>query len=145
MPRSIGVGLLGLGVVGGGVARILLERASTYEERVGMPLVLRRVLVREPEKARAIELPPDLLVNDPRQVLDDDSINIVVEVMGGLKPAYELIAEALTRHKFVVTANKEVMASHGSELLGIAQKSGVDLLFDWAAMRSFARRSSATG
>jgi homoserine dehydrogenase len=124
------VGLLGLGVVGGGVARILLERASTYEERVGMPLVLRRVLVREPEKARAIQLPPDLLVNDPRQVLDDDSINIVVEVMGGLKPAYELIAEALTRHKFVVTANKEVMASHGSELLGIAQKSGVDLLFE---------------
>lgn len=130
MSRSIGVGLFGLGVVGSGIARILLERAGTYEDRVGVPLVLRRVLVREPEKARGVELPADLVVTDPRQILEDDSINIVVEVMGGLQPAYELVAEALTRRKFVVTANKEVMANHGTELLGIAQRSGVDLLFE---------------
>jgi homoserine dehydrogenase len=127
---SIGVGLLGLGVVGSGVARILLERASTYRERVGVPLILRRVLVREPEKTRAVELPADLVVTDPRLILEDDSIDIVVEAMGGLKPAYELLAEALTRRKFVVTANKEVMATHSSELLGIAQRSGVDILFE---------------
>lgn len=130
MSRSIGVGLFGLGVVGSGIARILLERAGIYEDRVGVPLVLRRVLVREPEKARGVELPADLVVTDPRQILEDDSINIVVEVMGGLQPAYELVAEALTRRKFVVTANKEVMANHGTELLGIAQRSGVDLLFE---------------
>ncbi|HEX5938896.1 MAG TPA: homoserine dehydrogenase, partial [Dehalococcoidia bacterium] len=128
--RSIGVGLLGLGVVGSGVARILLERAEIYKERVGVPLILRRALVREAEKTRAVELPPGLVVTDPRAILEDDSIDIVVEAMGGLSPAYDLLAEALTRRKFVVTANKDVMATHGSELLGIAQRSGVDLLFE---------------
>ncbi|MEX2238187.1 MAG: homoserine dehydrogenase [Dehalococcoidia bacterium] len=126
----IGLGLLGLGVVGSGVARILLERAGTYEERIGVPLVLRRVLVREPDKQRAVELPAELLVTDPAAILEDDSINIVVEVMGGLDPAYDLVTRALTAGKFVVTANKEVMACHGSELLSVARRSGVDLLFE---------------
>lgn len=128
--REIGVGILGLGVVGGGVARILRERAATYEQRVGLPIVLRRVLVREAEKARTVELPADILTTDPSRILDDESIDIVVEVMGGLDPAHGLISEALGRHKFVVTANKEVMAHHGHELLELAQRSGVNLLFE---------------
>lgn len=128
--REIGVGLLGLGVVGGGVARILRERAATYEQRVGLPIVLRRVLVREAEKARTVELPADILTTDARDILDDESIDIVVELMGGLNPAYDLLRTALTRRKFVVTANKEVMAHHGHELLELAQESGVNLLFE---------------
>jgi homoserine dehydrogenase len=128
--RSIGVGLLGLGVVGSGVARALQERAAVYHERIGLPLELRRVVVRGAEKPRAVEIDRRLVGTNPADVLEDDSIDIVVEVMGGLSPAYEVVREALERKRFVVTANKEVMARHGVELLDLAQRQGVGLLFE---------------
>jgi homoserine dehydrogenase len=128
--RSIGIGLFGLGVVGSGVARALHERARVYEERVGLPLELRRVVVRGPEKPRAFEIDQSILGTDPAAVLEDGSIDIVVEVMGGLSPAYEILREALERKRFVVTANKEVMAQHGVELLALAHRQGVGLLFE---------------
>ncbi|MBI1885021.1 MAG: homoserine dehydrogenase [Chloroflexi bacterium] len=127
---AINVGLLGLGVVGSGVASALLSKGHLYAERVGCPLNLRRVLVRDRGKPRDAGVDPGLLTTDPQEVLADDSLHIVVEVMGGEQPAYDYIKDALNRGRYVVTANKEVMAKHGPELLGLARKRGVDVLYE---------------
>ena len=129
MPAEVNVVLLGLGVVGGGVARALSERAETYSSRIGATLNLRRVLVRDPEKERPVKIDPGLLTVRPEEALSGD-VDIVVELMGGEHPAYELIKDSLSRGRYVVTANKEVMAKHGPELLGLAAEKGVDVLYE---------------
>ncbi len=129
MPAQVNVVLLGLGVVGGGVARALSERAETYSSRIGAELTLRRVLVRDPEKERSVKINPGLLTVRPEDALSGD-VDIVVELMGGEHPAYELIKDSLSRGRYVVTANKEVMAKHGPELLGLAAEKGVDVLYE---------------
>ncbi len=127
---SIGIGLLGAGVVGGGVARILREKADIYARQIGCPLELKRVLVRDVAKQRDVEIAPSLLTTDPSAVLDDPSIQMVIEVMGGEEPAFAYLKRALTAGKFVVTGNKEVMAKHGGELLRLAREHNVDLLYE---------------
>src|SRR3990170_4498479 len=129
VPARINVVLLGLGVVGAGVARALSERAETYSNRIGATLNLRRVLVRDPGKRRAVEVAAALLAVRPEEALSGD-VDIVVELMGGEHPAYELIKDSLSRGRYVVTANKEVMAKHGPELLGLAAEKGVDILYE---------------
>ncbi|HYM16352.1 MAG TPA: homoserine dehydrogenase [Dehalococcoidia bacterium] len=128
--RAIGIGLMGLGGVGSGVARILHEKADVYARQIGLPLVLRRVLVRDKAKARGFRVDPELLTTDARDLLGDPSIELIIEVMGGEQPAYEYLSDALTADKFVVTANKEVMAKHGAELLSLARQHNVDLLYE---------------
>jgi len=127
---AIGIGLLGLGVVGGGVASILAGRAEVYARRVGRPLALRRVLVRDLGKPRDSAVDRALLTSDARAVLDDDGIDIVIEAMGGEEPAFAYLSQALERGRHVVTANKEVMAKHGPALLALAQKRGVEILYE---------------
>ena len=129
MPAEVNVVLLGLGVVGGGVARALIERAETYSGRIGARLNLCRVLVRDPEKRRPVKIDPALLTVRPEDALSGD-VDIVVELIGGEHPAYELIKDSLSRGRYVVTANKEVMAKHGPELLGLAADRGVDVLYE---------------
>jgi len=126
----LGIGLLGLGNVGAGVAQILRERARVFARGVGRPLQVRRILVRDPAKERAVRVEPDLLTTDPQQILDDEGILIVIEVMGGEHPAYEYIKAALASGRYVVTANKEVMAKHGPELLALARRNSVDILYE---------------
>ena len=122
--RNIGIGMLGLGVVGGGVAKALLETKEVLAE-VGYPLTLKRILVHDPVKPRRVEVNPSLITIDAKQIIDDPEIDIIVEVMGGETPALEYIKQALQNHKYVVTANKEVMAKYGAELLEIAWEKGV--------------------
>lgn len=130
MSRSqVNVVLLGLGVVGGGVASSLLDKAESYARRVGVPLVIRRVLVRDPRKERAVALDPALVTTDPEAALGTDC-DIVVEVMGGEHPALEYIRRSLQAGRYVVTANKEVMAKHGPELLAVASAAGTDILYE---------------
>jgi homoserine dehydrogenase len=126
----IGVGLLGMGVVGGGVAQILAERAGEYARTVGRPLAIRRILVRDPAKPRAVRVDPRLLTIDPDELFNDEGIHVVIEVIGGERPAYSFLRRALDSGRYVVTANKEVMAKHGPELLAIARKRGVDILYE---------------
>lgn len=127
---DIQVGLLGLGVVGSGVYHILCSKGETYARRVGRRLSIKRVLVRHPEKPRNVAIDPRLLTTEPEQILDDPDIAIVIEVIGGESPAYEYLRAALEASKYVVTANKEVMAKHGADLLAIAQRRGVDILYE---------------
>src|SRR3989304_2734520 len=126
---QVNITLLGLGVVGSGVARALVEKAESYSRRVGLPLALRRVLVRDIARERGVSLDPALLSADPQQVLDTDC-DIVVEVMGGEHPAYDYIKQSLSRGRYVVTANKEGMAKYGPTLLLAAGEAGTDILYE---------------
>jgi homoserine dehydrogenase len=128
MQDVIRVGMLGLGIVGSGVAQALLTKADSIARRVGRPVVLQRALIRNPGKARS--LPADLWTADPAAVLDDPEIEVVVEVLGGEQPAHQYILAAIERGKHVVTANKEVMAKHGPEILECAAARGVDVAFE---------------
>ncbi|MEB3305747.1 MAG: homoserine dehydrogenase [Cyanobacteriota bacterium] len=127
---AIGVGLLGLGTVGSGVAAIL----ATPEGRHPLvsDLALRRVAVRDPSKFRSVALDPALLCADPMVVVDDPAVEIVVEVMGGLEPARSLILRAIAAGKPVVTANKAVIARHGEEIAAAAAEGGVYVLIEAA-------------
>ncbi|HET6318487.1 MAG TPA: homoserine dehydrogenase, partial [Chloroflexota bacterium] len=110
--RPLGVGLLGLGTVGAGVANVLITKRAALERRIGRPVEIRKALVRDVAKSRPVALTAPL-VTDPLEVLDDPSVDVVVEVLGGEEPARTLILQAIERGKHVVTANKEVMAKHG--------------------------------
>ena len=127
---EINVGLMGLGVVGGGVASALLQSPSMVSERVGRRVNLRRVLVRDISRPRDVELAADLLTTDASDILNDPQIDVVVEVMGGSDPALEYFQRALSAGKHVVTANKEVMAKHGVGLMSLAQANGCSLRFE---------------
>ncbi len=127
---GINVGLMGLGVVGGGVASALLQDPSLITSRVGRPVNLRRVLVRDRSRARDVVVPPEILTTNAEDILDDPEIDILVEVMGGFDPAAGYFRRALESGKHVVTANKEVMAKEGAELMGLAKANQVSLLFE---------------
>ena len=127
---TIGIGLLGLGTVGAGVAAILATPAGRHP-LVG-ELELRRVAVRDLNRPRTVELPAELLSTDPEAVVDDPAVDIVVEVMGGLEPARSLILRAIAAGKPVVTANKAVIARYGEEIAAAAARSGVYVLIEAA-------------
>lgn len=132
MADAIRVGLLGCGIVGGATARILTNSASELERRAGVPIELRRIAVRNRSKPRQIEIPADLLTTDPYEVVRDPDVDVVVEVMGGVEPTRELILEAVSSGKHVVSANKELLATVGHEVMEAAYDAGVDLLFEAA-------------
>ena len=127
---TIGIGLLGLGTVGAGVAAILATPAGRHP-LVGA-LELRRVAVRDLNRPRTVELAAELLSTDPEAVVDDPAVDIVVEVMGGLEPARSLILRAIAAGKPVVTANKAVIARYGEEIAAAAARSGVYVLIEAA-------------
>jgi homoserine dehydrogenase len=128
MSDTVGIGLLGLGVVGGGVARTLREKSETIARRVGRRVVLRGVLVRDPTRPRDVE--GIQVTTDPAEVLDDPEVKIVVEVMGGEDPAHSYIRRAIESGKNVVTANKEVMAKHGPSIVADAASRGLDVAYE---------------
>ena len=127
---ALNVGLLGLGVVGGGVAAALLEQSAAISVKAGRTLHLKKALVRDAAKPRDSTIPARLITANPEEILADPDIGLVVEVIGGVNPAAQYLKEALTAGKHVVTANKEVMAKHGPELLALARRQGVNLLFE---------------
>lgn len=130
MNQVVNVGLLGLGVIGTGVLNVLQEKADLIANRIGRPIRVKRVLVRNPDRLRQARIDAGLLTTDAFDILDDPEIDVVVEVMGGEDPAHEYIRRALDRGKNVVTANKEVISKHGIELLDLAHSRHVDLDFE---------------
>jgi len=130
VKSRVGVGIVGFGTVGSGVARILLENAALIRRRVGVPIELVRIADLDVTRDRGIILPPGLLVNDAKQVLNDPTIDIVVELIGGYDFAKRLILDAIAAGKHVVTANKALLALHGEELFAAAARKGIDLGFE---------------
>jgi len=131
-PSSLNVGLIGLGTVGAQVADRLLRHGPQLARRAGVELCLQRVLVRDLNKQRAVEVSSDLLTSDPAAILDDPSVQVLIEVAGGDEPVRSYLERAIQSGKHVITANKVVMAKHGPELLDLAAEKNVDLYFEAA-------------
>ena len=124
------IGVLGCGNVGAAFVTLVTRQADEIEQRTGLRLEVRRVAVRNLSRQRDVELGDGTLTRDTHAIVVDPDIDLVVEVIGGIEPARELIATALKSGKPVVTANKELLANVGVELYGIADQHGVDLLFE---------------
>jgi homoserine dehydrogenase len=129
---SLRLGVLGFGNVGSAFVELVTARAKEIEARTGIRLDVVRVAVRNLSRSRDVEIDPDLLTNEAMSVVSDPDVDLVVEVIGGIEPARELITTALSAGKPVVTANKELLANVGVELFDVAERAGVDLLFEAA-------------
>jgi homoserine dehydrogenase len=130
--RPVNVGLIGLGTVGSQVAERLLSWGPQLSRRAGVELCLKRVLVRDVAKRRSIEISRDLLTATPADILEDRSIEVLIEVAGGDEPMRSYMERAINDGKHVITANKMVMAKHGPELLDLAAEKNVDVYFEAA-------------
>jgi homoserine dehydrogenase len=130
--RPLNVGLIGLGTVGSQVADRMLSWGPQLSRRAGVELCLKKVLVRDIAKRRAIAVAGDLLTGDPSDLLDDRAIEVVIEVAGGDEPVRSYLERAIQAGKHVITANKVVMAKHGPQLLDLAAEKNVDVYFEAA-------------
>jgi len=130
--RPLNVGLIGLGTVGAQVAARMLSWGPQLSRRAGVELCLQKVLVRDLAKRRAVEVASELLTTDASAILDDPSIEVVIEVAGGDEPMRSYLERAIQAGKHVITANKVVMAKHGPELLDQAAEKNVDVYFEAA-------------
>lgn len=130
--EQIQIGLIGLGTVGCGLVRILDENSKVLAERVGAPLRLKRIVDIDLKRPRPVSPPPEILSTRAEEIIEDDDIHIVVELMGGMEPARTFLLEAMRRGKHVVTANKALLAVHGSELFAAAHHHQVNMAFEAA-------------
>ena len=127
--KQIGIGILGFGTVGAGVAQGLLEHRDVMRHRTGVDISLKRIADLDITSDRGFEVPVGVLTTDAFEVISDDSVNIVVETIGGTGIAKTLVLKALEAGKSVVTANKKLLAEYGTEIFETASKSGVDIYF----------------
>jgi homoserine dehydrogenase len=132
MSDALGIALLGCGTVGSGVAAILLQHRDRFAQRSGRPLVLRRVVVRDPHKPREAIIPRELITTDPTEASSDPSVHVVVELIGGTTVAKKVVLEALAAGKHVVTANKALLADAGTEIFEAARKAERAVCFEAA-------------
>ena len=126
----INVGIIGFGTVGSGTVRILLENKDVLAERLGFEINLKKIAARDILKKRDIKVPEGILTADVDTLLNDPEIRIIVELIGGINPAKEYILKALSKGKHVVTANKALLATDGSEIFAAAHKAGVEIGFE---------------
>lgn len=126
----INVGIIGFGTVGNGTVRILLENRDILTERLGFEINLKSIVARDIRKERGVKVPEGVLTTDVDAVLNDPDIQIVVELMGGISPAKEYILRAISKGKHVVTANKALLATDGSEIFSSAHQAGVEMGFE---------------
>jgi len=130
--KAVNVGIIGYGTVGAGTARILLKNRKEIERRIGFPVVLKRIADLDTRTNRGLKLPRGVLVKDSSKVINDPEIDIVVELIGGIHPAKEIVLEALKNGKHVVTANKALLATEGRVLFNAAKKNKAALGYDAA-------------
>ena len=126
----LNIGLLGLGTVGVGIVQILEERKGYLEKLIKKEINISKILVKDIEKIRDIEINRGKLTTDVHEIIEDDGIDVIIEVMGGLDKPYEYIKEALSRGKNVITANKAVVAKHLEELTDLARKNNKFFLYE---------------
>ncbi|MBC7230834.1 MAG: homoserine dehydrogenase [Actinobacteria bacterium] len=128
--KIIRVGQIGCGTVGSGVYRILMENGEVISRRTGCEIAVKRVAVRDLSDPRYVEVPEGELTTDALEVIRDPEVDIVAEVIGGVEPARTFILEAIACGKHVVSANKELMSTHGEEILSAAEEAGVDVAYE---------------
>ncbi|MBB6281825.1 homoserine dehydrogenase [Geobacillus subterraneus] len=130
MEKPIFVGLLGLGTVGSGVVKIIENHQEKLMHQVGCPVKVKKILVRDVHKPRDVAVDSALLTTSAADVIDDPDVDVIIEVMGGIEETKELLLRALRQGKHVVTANKDLMAVYGSELLRVAAEHHCDLFYE---------------
>lgn len=128
--KPVKVGLLGLGTVGTGVVRILEGHQEDLSSQVGSPIIIEKIAVKHADKQRSIEIDPAKLTEDPWEVIRNPEIDVIVEVMGGVNGTREYLLEALNCGKHIVTANKDLMALYGSEILAKATEKQCDVFYE---------------
>src|SRR3989338_3649261 len=128
--QKINIGLIGFGTVGTGVVKVLKENAKTIQERLGAELVLKKIADKDIVRDRGIEVDKSMLTTDANEILNDHSISIIIELVGGIEPAKTFILQALNHKKHVVTANKALLSQHGEEIFKAAAKNNVDIGFE---------------
>lgn len=128
--NEISIGLLGMGTVGSGVVKIIEDHQDKLMHQVGRPVKVKKILVRDIEKYRKSGVEPSLLTTNVDEILNDSDIDIIVEVMGGIEHTRKYLLQAFGNKKHVVTANKDLMALHGGELLKTASENNCDLYFE---------------
>lgn len=129
--KAINIALLGAGTVGSGVYKLIQDMGEELPYRTGAELKVKKVLVRDTSKERS-GIDREVLTSDWNEIINDDEIDIVVELMGGIEPAKTYVCSALRAGKQVVTANKDLLAEYGQEVMSEAEKMGSDLLFEAA-------------
>jgi homoserine dehydrogenase len=132
MVEPVRVGVVGLGTVGSGVVRLLVESADHITRHAGRPIIVERAVVRDPAKPRSVHLPADRISTDIRDISRDASISVAALLVGGLEPARSMMVELLEQGKDVVTANKALLAEHGPELFALARARGRSIAFEAA-------------
>lgn len=130
MKQQINIGLLGLGTVGSGVVHIIQAHQEQLQHQIGCPIQVKKILVKDFEKKRDVSVEREVLTDRPEDIINNDEIDIVIEVIGGVEETKEYIITALNNKKHVVTANKDLMALYGGELLSIAAENGCDLFYE---------------
>jgi homoserine dehydrogenase len=126
----VNVGIIGFGTVGTGTVRILLENKDVLKERIGFEISLKRIADIDVKRDRGTNIPEGVLTTDVDAVLNDPDIDIVVELIGGIRPAKDFIIKAIRNRKHVVTANKALLATEGADIFDAARKSGVEVGFE---------------
>ncbi|MFZ4450826.1 homoserine dehydrogenase [Salibacterium aidingense] len=130
MAQGVVVGILGLGTVGSGVIRILTGHQQELQHQTGCPISAKKILVRDKTKPRDLNIENLTLTENAEDILHDSEIDVIIEVMGGIEESHHYILQSLRSGKHVVTANKDVMALHGTELLREAEENGCYLLYE---------------
>ncbi len=128
--EAISIGMLGLGTVGTGVVTIIENHQDKLMHQVGCPVKLKKILVKDLNKPRAVEVSQELLTTNEDDILNDPDIDVVIEVMGGVEHTKDYVLKALKQKKHVVTANKDLMAVYGTELHTVAAENGCDLFYE---------------
>lgn len=131
-PRTIHIGLAGLGNVGAGVFKNLEQNGDLIRQRTGADIRVKRVVVRDLARPRDVEVPADMVSTQWQDLINDKDIQVVVELIGGTTTAYDLVCAALRAKKIVVTGNKALLAERGQELFAIAEECGVPIYFEAA-------------
>ena len=128
--ESINLGILGMGTVASGLINIIEINNSKIVGNINKQLVVNKALVKDVNKKRNVNLSQNVYTTDAYEIINDSSIQIIVELIGGINPAYEYIKHALNNKKHVVTANKALIATHGDELKQLAHTNGVKLMYE---------------
>jgi len=128
--KTVKLGILGMGTVASGMINIIEFNNAKISEGLNKNLQVSKVLVKNPDKKRNVNLADEVYTTDAYDVINDADIEILVELIGGIHPAYEYVKAALENKKHVVTANKALIATHGEELESLASENGVRLMYE---------------
>lgn len=128
--KAIRVGLLGLGTVGSGVVKIIQDHQDKLMHQIGCPVLIQKVLVSNPDKKRDVDVAREVFTTEVYDVIRDPEVDVIIEVMGGIEETKQYLIDALNEKKHVITANKDLMALYGTELLHVAKENGCDLYYE---------------